>query len=83
MTGRMPSAAGRPLHQRHDAACLAGEALDSALRGGGSRGRGACRTAGGGEGEGGETMPDAETSPLHPDEPPAAISIEGKARQCR
>ena len=29
-----------------------GDALDSALRGGGSRGRGECRTAGGGEGEG-------------------------------
>ena len=54
-----------------------GDALDSALRGGGSRGRGECRTAGGGEGEGGEAMPDAETSPLPPDEPPAEISIEG------
>jgi hypothetical protein len=54
-----------------------GDALDSALRGGGSRGRGECRIAGGGEGEGGESMPDAETSPLHPDEPPAVTSIEG------
>ena len=54
-----------------------GDALDSALRGGGSRGRGERRTAGGGEGEGGESMPDAETSPLPPDEPPAEISIEG------
>ena len=54
-----------------------GDALDSALRGGGSRGRGACRIAGGGEGEGGESMPDAETSPLPPDEPPAETSIEG------
>ena len=54
-----------------------GDALDSALRGGGSRGRGECRIAGGGEGEGGESMPDAETSPLPPDEPPAEISIEG------
>jgi hypothetical protein len=54
-----------------------GDALDSALRGGGSRGRGEGRTAGGGEGEGGEAMPDAETSPLPPDEPPAETSIEG------
>ena len=54
-----------------------GDALDSALGGGGSRGRGECRIAGGGEGEGGESMPDAETSPLPPDEPPAEISIEG------
>jgi len=54
-----------------------GDALDSALGGGGSRGRGACRIAGGGEGEGGESMPDAETSPLPPDEPPAETSIEG------
>ncbi len=45
--------------------------------GGGSRGRGECRIAGGGEGEGGETMPDAETSPLPSDEPPAENSIEG------
>jgi hypothetical protein len=45
--------------------------------GGGSRGRGECRIAGGGEGEGGETMPDAEASPLPPDEPPAEMSIEG------
>jgi hypothetical protein len=59
------------------AAHSGGDALDSALGGGGSRGRGACRTAGGGEGEGGETMPDAETSPLPPDEPPAENSIEG------
>jgi hypothetical protein len=54
-----------------------GEALDSALGGGGSRGRGECRIAGGGEGEGGESMLDAEASPLPPDEPPADISIEG------
>jgi hypothetical protein len=33
--------------------------------------------AGGGEGEGGETMPDAEMSPPPPDEPPAENSIEG------
>ena len=59
------------------AAHSGGDALDSALGGGGSRGRGACRIAGGGEGEGGESMPDAETSPLPPDEPPAEISIEG------
>jgi hypothetical protein len=59
------------------AAHSGGDALDSALGGGGSRGRGECRIAGGGEGEGGESMPDAETSPLPPDEPPAEISIEG------
>lgn len=59
------------------AAHSGGDALDSALGGGGSRGRGACRIAGGGEGEGGESMPDAETSPLPPDEPPAETSIEG------
>ncbi|GDX11823.1 hypothetical protein LBMAG57_35950 [Verrucomicrobiota bacterium] len=28
-------------------------------------------------GEGGESMPDAETSPIPPDEPPAETSIEG------
>ena len=54
-----------------------GEALDSALTGWERRGRGECRTAGGGDGEGGESMPDAETSPLPPDEPPAETSIEG------
>jgi len=54
-----------------------GDALDSALGGGRSRGRGECRIAGGGEGEGGESMPDAETSPLPTDEPPAETSIEG------
>jgi hypothetical protein len=59
------------------AAHSGGDALDSALGGGGSRGRGACRIAGGGEGEGGEPMPDAEASPLPPDEPPAETSIEG------
>ena len=67
----------RRLDQPHDAAISGGDALDSALGGGGSRGRGECRIAGGGEGEGGETMPDAEASPLHPDEPPAENSIEG------
>jgi hypothetical protein len=59
------------------AAHSGGDALDSALGGGGSRGRGECRIAGGGEGEGGESMPDAETSPLTPDELPAETSIEG------
>jgi hypothetical protein len=73
--------------QPHDAAHSGGDALDSALGGGGSRGRGECRIAGGGEGEGGETMPDAEASPLHPDEPPrreqhrglAAAQLSGRA----
>jgi hypothetical protein len=36
------------------------------------------RTAGAGEGEGGETMPDAEASPPFPNEAAAENSIEGE-----
>ena len=74
--GLLAAACGRSASRRMRP-CSGGDALDSALGGGGSRGRGECRIAGGGEGEGGEPMPDAEGSPLPPDEPPAEISIEG------
>jgi len=77
LAGCLPRPGTGRFHQPHDAAHSGGDALDSALGGGGSRGRGECRIAGGGEGEGGETMPDAEMSPLPPDEPPAGNSIEG------
>jgi hypothetical protein len=48
------------------------------MQGRGKPGARRSRIAGAGEGEGGEPMPDAEASPLLPDEAPAENSIEGE-----
>ncbi len=80
----------RRLRERHDAAGTAPRRRPRGwpsqrrgcprfrIQGRGKPGARRSRTAGAGEGEGGEPMPDAEASPLLPDEAPAENSIEGE-----